>query len=197
MIIRRIEIMNRKDFLKKSLQFGLCCSGAIVAIEQGDMPANASPQQGDKTSEIEAKKEFIENWLSDLLDTIDAELDENIKVKLMEGCGRGCFRRHQFKRDIAQKGKGNLENLLEALKNNFIIQREGDLVHIRYGNGPNGCYCPVLHNRPPKPNDMHCNCTRATHQAIFEEALGRPFKVEIIETLRRGGKMCHFVVHLS
>jgi hypothetical protein len=27
--------------------------------------------------------------------------------------------------------------------------------------------------------------------------LGRPFRVEIAESLRRGGKTCHFVVHLS
>ncbi len=45
--------------------------------------------------------------------------------------------------------------------------------------------------------DVHCECTRATHQAVFETALGRPFRVEIVESLRRGGKTCHFIVHLD
>jgi len=40
-------------------------------------------------------------------------------------------------------------------------------------------------------------CTRATHQAIFETALQRPFKVDIVESLRRGGMTCHFAVRLS
>jgi len=26
---------------------------------------------------------------------------------------------------------------------------------------------------------------------------GRPFRVDIAESLRRGGKTCHFIVHLS
>ena len=189
--------MDRKDFLKKSLQLGLCCSGALVAIGSGEIPGHAAAEPGEILSRVQQEKQFIENWLTDLLETIDSQLDEKTKVKLMEGCGRGCFRRHQFKRDLAKQGQGDLEKLLEALKQNFYIEREGDLVHIRYGTSPDGCYCPVLRNRPAKPDDMHCNCTRATHQAIWEEALGRPFKVDIVETVRRGGKRCHFIVHLT
>jgi hypothetical protein len=51
--------------------------------------------------------------------------------------------------------------------------------------------------RPPKPDDLHCECTRTTHQSIFETALGRPIKVDVVETLRRGGKTCHFVAHTA
>ena len=59
------------------------------------------------------------------------------------------------------------------------------------------CYCPVVRDRPAKPSDLHCECTRATHQSIFEAALGRPVPVEVVETLRRGGKTCHFVARLA
>ena len=32
---------------------------------------------------------------------------------------------------------------------------------------------------------------------IFKEALGRSYKVEIVESFRRGGNQCHLVVHLT
>jgi predicted hydrocarbon binding protein len=59
------------------------------------------------------------------------------------------------------------------------------------------CFCPVSQYHPRRPHDMHCECSRATHQAIFETALGRPVKVEILESVRRGDKTCHFRAHLS
>lgn len=175
---------GRRKFLSKALTSSvLCCF--------------YTPGQESQDSPVAGEKKFIENWLSDLMATIDSELDEATKIKLMDGCGRGCFRRHQFKRDIAEEGKGDIEKLLNAMKRNFEIWREGNDVHIRYGEISNICYCPVLHDYPYSPNDLHCYCTRATHQAIFEEALGKPVRVDIVETLRRGGKTCHFIAHVT
>ncbi len=151
----------------------------------------------DPLYRLEKEKEFVENWLSDLLDTIGAELGEEMKARLIAGCGRGCFNRFEFKQQLAEQGQGDVDKLVAALSQNFEVWREGDLVHIRYGEVSQGCYCPVLRNRPFKPDDPHCNCTRATHQAIWERALGRPFEIDILETVRRGGKTCHFLVHLS
>jgi len=186
--------MNRKEFLQKSFQSGLGCC-AFWALNR-DTPASASPSPAEE-SQTQFEKEFVQNWLSDLLDTMDTVLDRETQVKLMEGCGRGCFRRFKLKQDIAQQGKGDLQKLIEAYKKNYEIWQEGNLVHIRYGEVSNRCYCPAANYRPAKPRDVHCECTRATHQTIFETALGRPIKVEIAETLRRGGKTCHFLVHLS
>jgi len=136
---------------------------------------------------------FIENWLSDLLNTMDKTLDRETQEKLLAGCGRGCFDRHAFKQDIAAKGKGNFDELLKAYHEFFEAWVEDDKFHIRFGETSSRCYCPVVQNIKPKPNDIHCECTRATQQAILETAFGRPVNVEIVETLRRGGKTCHFV----
>jgi hypothetical protein len=35
------------------------------------------------------------------------------------------------------------------------------------------------------------------HQAIFETAPSRPVKLDVVETLRRGGRACHFPAHLA
>jgi hypothetical protein len=186
--------MNRKEFIQKSFQSGLGCY--VLWALNDDSPARAALPPADD-AQMKFDKEFVQNWLSDLLETMGTELDRETQVKLMEGCGRGCFNRFPLKQNIALQGKGDLQKLIEAYKKNFEIWQEGNFVHIRYGEVSNRCYCPAANYRPAKPNDIHCECTRMTHQTIFETALGRPFKVDVVESLRRGGKTCHFVVHLS
>jgi hypothetical protein len=187
--------MDRKQFLQQSIQCGLGCC-AFWAFDATKPRLNAAPS-AEEPSQAERERDFLRGWLVDLLDAMDAQLERPAQVKLMEATGRGCFRRYQFKQDIAAQGGGDLQKLIEAYKKNFEIWKEGERVHIRYGETSKQCYCPAANYRPSKSNDIHCECTRATHQTIFETALGRPFKVDILETLRRGGKTCHFVVNLS
>jgi hypothetical protein len=143
---------------------------------------------------LRTHRDFLQNWLADFMEAVDREVDHKTRVRLYEGTGRGCYHRHKFKQDIAEKGKDNLENLIEAYKNNFEIWKEDEKIHIRYGEVNRQCYCPAAKSHDPKPNDIHCECTRTTHQTIFESALERPVKVDILESFRRGGKTCHFLV---
>lgn len=181
--------MERREFTQKLAAIGIC---PFIASK-----LSLSDNKDDESFKmLKAEKEFIGNWLTDLLNSMETVLDRDTQVKIIEGCGRGCFNRHQFKKDIAIKGAGDLDKLIEAYKQNFEIWKEGNYVHIRYGETSAQCYCPAANYREAKPNDIHCECTRTTHQTIFETALNQPFKVDIVESLRRGGKTCHFLVHL-
>lgn len=184
--------MNRKEFFRNSLAAS-ACAGCFLLPATNLIASTTAETEDEKYKQLIQEKEFIQNWLSDLISTIETELDEPTRVKLLAGCGRGCFNRFKFKSDIAEKGKGSLEKLLAAYKNNFEVWQEGNTVHVRYGEVSPGCYCPAAKFRPAKPNDLHCECTRATHQTIFETALGRPVEVKILESVRRGNKTCHFL----
>jgi hypothetical protein len=185
--------MERRDCLKRFTEMGVC-AGALSLLGLGNNRLPGATTPADELAAVKAQKEFIQNWLTDLLATMDKVLDRETIARLMAGCGRGCFDRHKFKQDIAAQGKGDLEKLIAAYDRNFEIWKEGEAVHIRYGKASPGCYCPAANYRAPKADDPHCDCTRATHQAIFETALGRPFKVEVLESVRRGGVTCHFLV---
>jgi hypothetical protein len=195
--------MDRKQFLCRTLQLGLgsCSLAALegvaggLAEAAGDQPA-AAPPSPDELAMARGERDFVRNWLGDLLDTMDEQLPREVRVKLIEGCGRACFQRHAFKRQIAEQGKGDVEKLVAAYKRNFEVWREDQAVHVRYGEVSKACYCPAAKARSPRADDLHCECTRMTHQSIFETALGRPVKVEVVESLRRGGKTCHFLAHL-
>jgi hypothetical protein len=187
--------MDRKEFLIRG-----CCGLIALTSIHGIAEPSAIPALDEPKPCDDASLRFIQNWVTDLMDTIDTEVDEETKIKLLSGCGRGCYRRHQFKQDIAAKGKGSVDKLIEAYKANFEIWRNGqDEVHIRYGKlNTYGCYCPAAKYRPGKAKtDIHCYCTRATHQAIWQAALGHPVEIDILETVRRGDPTCHFLVHLA
>ncbi len=188
--------MERKQFLCRTLQlaFGSCALGTVEAVAGGVTDAGQGP---DELTMARQEAQFVRNWVADLLDTMEAQLPREARVRLIEGCGRGCFRRHEFKRSIAEQGRGDVDKLVAAYSKNFEAWRERTAVHIRYGETSSRCYCPVVKDRPPKADDLHCECTRSTHQAIFETALGRPIRVEVLESLRRGGRTCHFVAHLA
>ena len=200
--------MDRSLFLKRMAGVG-CCAAMVSTLmstanaessspsaNKSFIPGAAPDDKPDELANTKMERDFILNWVNDLMDTMDKVLDEETYIKLIEGCGRGCYNRHQFKKDISIAAQGDLEKLLIAYKKNFEVWKEGDTVHIRYGEKSPGCYCPVLKNQTYNTKGMHCNCTKATHQAIFENALGRPFKVDILESIRRGGQTCHFLVHL-
>lgn len=178
--------MKRSEFLSLG-----CCAFALV---QSIAPA---AEQGAAEPPRDPEKEFLKGWMTDLFEAMDKHLDQETRVRVMQGCGNGCFRRHDFKVNIAKAGAGDPTKLLEAYKKNFEVWREGQLVHIRYGETSKQCYCPAARYHPALPNDMHCECTRATHQAIFETALAKPVKVSIVQTLRRGGRTCEFVANFA
>ncbi len=184
--------MNRRQFLDRAVGSAGCCAAFAwfgdPVLAQTQAPAPPAP---------DPDKQFIQNWLADLMEAIDGNTEEPMKARLIGLCGRACFERFDFKRTWAVEGRGDVEKLIAALKKNFRVEREGNLVHIRYGLVAKGCYCPAAKYRPPKPNDIHCYCSRGSHQAVWETALGRPINVELVESVRRGGKTCHFVVHLD
>jgi hypothetical protein len=182
--------MDRKTFLKASL-------GVVAtALAGGSLARGADdPACAKELEETSQENAFVSAWLTDWFEAIDAEVDEPTKVRLLEACGRGCFRRYPFKQEIARKGKGSLASLEKAYNESFEAWIEDRVLHIRYGAVSKGCYCPAARHRPLRPHDVHCECTRMTHQTVCETALGRPCRVEILETVRRGGKTCHFAVH--
>lgn len=186
--------MDRKSFAQKLTLIGICPFMIRSAAGAENTPMVL---QDDKLQQLQSQKKFVENWLADLLNSMGKHLDRETQEKIVAECGKACFNRHQFKKDIALKSNGDLETLIENYRKNFEIWKEGNTVHIRYGEVSKQCYCPAANYRTPEPNDIHCECTRNTHKAIFETALGKPFRVEVAESLRRGGKTCHFVVHLT
>ena len=187
--------MKRSEFIRTSASLA-CASCATLVLGAPGAGAETHAGASEKAlKQAQNENAFTNNWMTDLFAAIDAEVDPATKLKLMQATGRGCFNRHKFKQEIAEAGKGDVDKLIEAYRKNFGIERDGDDVHIRYGGGI--CYCPAAKNRPARPNDLHCECTRFTHETIFETALGRHVPIELVASVRRGDANCHLIAHLG
>jgi hypothetical protein len=112
--------MDRRDSLNEVRRTGALRRALSSWTSTMKMARTALPS-GDALKRLRSKKEFIQNWLSDLLDAMDRVLDKETKIKLIEYCGKRCFERHPFKKDISAKGKGDPEKLIEAYKQKFEI----------------------------------------------------------------------------
>ncbi len=137
--------------------------------------------------------EFSSKWIRNLVDSLDKHLDLEVRVKLMELCGRACARGGASR--AAALCRGNLDRLLYRLEEwigKGNVQREGDLVRVVYPR----CFCPMVALGPSRLPDTYCFCSLGWMKEMFETVLKRPVEVELHESIKRGGKCCRFTVHL-
>ncbi|MBN1273865.1 MAG: hypothetical protein JXB26_16500 [Candidatus Aminicenantes bacterium] len=220
--------MNRKQFLKKSLQAGLCACGVRLGLEGGTKNPKVAVQQESKPESQEwigdLEKRMIKGaetpawrkmekagiWIKDVTKHMDAMLDEETKVKLMQACGRSCFI-HTF--GVAENKtptKEERERYLKLLQSRGVeIQREGNVIRFtmswgRNHQNPTGlvmsdgyCMCPQVESGPPGLSPTYCFCSTGYVKESLERVLGKPIKVELLDSLKMGGKDCVFKVELQ
>lgn len=138
-------------------------------------------------------KEFTQRWVVNLMAGIDAHLDDETKLRLMESCGRACARGGVAAE--AEACRGDLGKLLAKLKRwigKENVRWEGDLVHLTYAK----CFCHLVADGPATLPATYCLCSRGWVKEIFETVLEKPVDVELLDSIKRGGESCRFVVHL-
>jgi len=201
--------MNRKEFLVQLTGYGMaaagigampalapCCAAAQTLQTAKDKPADGTP--------IDKRMEFAQTWAKRMMDNLDAELDEPTRVRLMHANGRSCFRGAK-----QQPVEGGLDAFIDLVKkwedaNPAPIRREGDIVYFDYVRNPAGlrvsdgwCLCPLVEKGPDGLSGTFCECSVGYVTEMFSGIVGKPVRVELLESLKRGGKGCRFKIHLS
>ena len=178
--------MDRKTFLKKSVQVGLGSSGMFLFVKGG-----ASAQTMDEHTKREQK--FKEGWIKALMENLEKHFDEKTRIKLMEACGRDCTKRGAIR--IAEACKDDVNQMVKTLSRipGLEIERK-DLknYHVTYRK----CFCELVGKGPERLPDTYCECSRGWLLQMFGTSLGKPVEVEIIRTIKRGSDACEFVVYL-
>ena len=67
--------MNRKSFAQRLALLGIC-PFMIQNLSGSSMQANPAVDD-DKLQALQSQKQFVENWLADLLDSMDTKCDFN------------------------------------------------------------------------------------------------------------------------
>lgn len=189
----------------------------LLAIENlgRNLEHYATPEAREKVlegSEKLAKKSDqakIALWVRGAMKRLDRAVDKKTRARIMEECGYACAKANHatIDRVVAKRKKyGSLEEFLEAEKSKLLpgmrLEPQGKILYqfylpqsFRY---PMRCFCSLLRALPPEEtvSATYCQCSRGFVQAMWERVLGKPVKVEVLETAVTGAKECKFKIHL-
>jgi hypothetical protein len=139
-------------------------------------------------------KAFAQQWVQNLMESMDAHLDEGTKVELMEACGRACARTGPAR--VARDCQGNLKQWLTILAGwhggEDYVRHDGDTVEVLCAE----CLCALVKDGSARLPDTYCICSLGWMRETFEAVIGRPVDVTLVESVKRGGQRCRFTVQL-
>jgi hypothetical protein len=190
--------MNRKQFLLNSIGLGAAGAGAFPILGQTAQPAQGTP--------CDKKYDFSQTWVKRFVDILDADLDEATRIRIMHTMGRTCYAGGSGKRSDRKPQPGDLEKLIGGIRKyggDDMIRREGNVIHFQYVRNPAGlrvsdgwCLCPLVEKGPAGLSGTFCACSEGYVAEMFERSSEVPLKVELVESLKRGGKTCMFRIEL-
>jgi hypothetical protein len=154
-------------------------------------------------------------WVKKAMDRLDARVaDEDIKIKIMTECSCQCYQEHieEFKKEYRKHR--DIDNLLEIMHGKvFLIKpvKDGDIVYVtkaprfpeEYRKAKTFeekkyffCHCDHARAAKGRISPTYCLCGAGWCKKIWEGALERPIKVDILRSVLRGDDICRFAVHL-
>ncbi len=202
--------MNRKEFLLA----GGCCAALTVlqraagaTTDTAAAPTPAPAPLGPPLTSVEKRVAFGERWAKLFFDVLDAELDAPTREKIMRANGRACHSlavKNKAFRELPHSVDEFIAQIHTFPGGKDVIRREGDVVHFSYVQNPRGlkvadgyCLCPLVETGPAGLSGTFCLCSVGYVQHMFESLAGHPVQVQLLESLKRGGKGCRFKINLA
>jgi predicted hydrocarbon binding protein len=149
-------------------------------------------------------------WVQGAMKRLDRAVDKKTGARIMEECGYACAKANHatIDRVVAKRNQyASLEEFLEAEKDKALpgmrLERKGKIIYqyymplsFRYAMR---CFCSLLRGLPPGEtvSTTYCQCSKGFAQKMWERLLGKPVKVEVLETAVTGAKECKFKIYLK
>lgn len=201
--------MERSEFCKTILASGIVCS-CCMGMRSADL---ASIQEKAAVNSVETpcteKMEFTQKWVKRFMEILDQEIDEKTRDKLMQTNGAACAKGAygEFNRageaslaeidktiEDWQKGLGK-ENIYRT-GNNVFFNYVGNQKGLKIADGY--CLCPMIEKGPETISPTYCQCSVGYVKYMFQKLITfKPVEVELLESLRGGGKACRFKIEIS
>lgn len=214
---------GRRGFLRTLARTGAgvcCCAPALGLAAAGQqIPPQRRGDQGwigdlggrmvdGSRTPAWRRMEIAGEWIHRLMENMDELLDTDTRGRLMQACGRDCYVNAFGVRSEEPPPTGALDAFLETAKaaGETYIRREGDTVYYKYGaseQNPYGlrlqdgyCMCPLVESAPTTLSKTYCQCSAGYVREVFERMTGSPCRVELLESVRTGGKACRFKIDI-
>ena len=142
--------------------------------------------------QLDQSKAFASGWTTDLIQAMDAELDDKAIASILTSCGRACAERNSAPLITTYSGDldGFLAKMHELWLESFEHDREQGTITV-VGREMEECPCPV---HPAVGAGSYCECSNGHMEHLFSEIIGTPVQVELDESLIRGAKRCSWTI---
>ena len=154
----------------------------------------------------DASKEELSAWLKEVIQRLDALIDEPTRKRLMERCGHQCAEMHNVVEPAVERCRqfASLDEYLEAEQREsytgYRVERDGPILYVYYTPDDMGqrCFCSLWYGLQDDETASltWCNCSRSHVEKIWSGVLEKPAKVVLLESCIAGAQECKFAVHL-
>ena len=164
---------------------------------------------GSEQITASSKPEKVAHWVKGAMERLDDLVDEETRNQVMLNCGYNCALVNSSPIEKAKARRKKLKTEAEFLAAEqqkppagTRVIREGNTLYQFYTPSsfthPMRCYCSLLRGLPDGETASltYCQCSRGFVQKYWEGALGRPVKVELLESSVSGAQECKFAIHL-
>jgi hypothetical protein len=177
--------VNRKQFLKDAV-CGVCVSAAASLVPAADLSATGQAKTEDW------RLTFVKRRYAKLWEILSGRMDDTTLRQILHELGTYCS---SLGDEWIKKHRGDFESFCTSIKqgksgDNVTYDHERNVITMA-SEERTECFCP-LHgeNAPP----VICNCSLGWQQHTWETFLQRKVKVELKESVLRGGKRCIFEI---
>jgi hypothetical protein len=210
--IEEKQIMERRDFLESA---GKCCVGATLcsafgaaALSQTKPQPQTQPQAKPDTNlpvhSCEERVEFSEGWARRFFDVLDKTVDEKTRKALMEANGQSCATEYLASLPKREERKPRKwDEWIKKVKDSedgSLVVKDGYVIHSYMWNyqgkpAPEGyCLCPFVESKVKGLSATYCHCSVGYIKEMWGRGFEEPIKVELLESVLRGGKRCRFKI---
>lgn len=148
-------------------------------------------------------------WLKNAIDRLDSLVDEPTRIRIMETCGTRCAEINKRAIDGFVRRRAKYRSADEYLTaeekqpaRGTRLERTGNVVYFYYTPDTFRpglrCYCSLWRGLPAKAtvSRTYCHCSKAFVSRLWQAILGRPVKVELLQSCISGATECKFAIRL-
>lgn len=166
--------------------------------------------EGNQQITQKTDKKRTAQWVKQVMERLDATVDEKTRVRIMQSCGYNCAEKNRrvIERAVARRRKfGSVEEFLVAEQQNprkgTRLQREGNVLYQFYTpqefTRPMRCYCGLFRELPAEEiaSITYCKCAKGFVEKYWEAVLGRPVEVDVLQSAISGASECKFAIFIE
>jgi predicted ArsR family transcriptional regulator len=180
--------MNRKQFLK-DCACGVCgCVAAGEIVSQGSPAAQAAPAE-------DWRLRFVRRRYAKLIEVLSSRVDEQTLDATLHDLGSYCSTTDEKVETYRGDFEGYREHLRQTASGDAVrFDRKEGIITVTSPERAD-CFCPLISLQDKTPTVV-CNCSLGWHQRTWQTVLGKRVRVELKESVLRGGRRCTFQVRV-